>query len=662
MRTESTALVALFTQRLALGFYGDPPLAGGERLLSQVTREPASTLAWRDLGRAAMERRRWGLACDCLRIVASERRSDTDVLVMLARALRLAEQGEEALNVAQRAARLAPGSAPVAAQLGLSLLELGRFEEAGRVLARATLSADAPGEATLGLAHCRRQAGDFEACETLLRRAMQQPDSRHDALLHLADLRRSQERWPEAGFIVESAIAEWPDSVDWQLSHAIQLNEMNLVDAARDALWRAAEAGLSTHAQITMAGNLALRVGVVEILARCADHLLQEDAASPDGHCFRAWSRYYEGALDDAVAILSSLNATPAQADRHGVGLAQLLLESAQPQRAREILERTAASHGETALGNYLLGVCALFEGDYPAGFARFRSRVAVSRMAAAMPPGCALWQGEPLAGKRLLVIGEQGFGDIVQMLRFVPRLAAMGARVFLMLAPPLVPLARAMHGVEGVCSQFAEAPDPDYFCPVMNLPHALALRIDELPGPVPYLAVAPDLDVAWRARCAALPGMKVGLCWSGSAHTFASHLRDVPVAALAPLAGVPGVTFVSLQWRAADAPPPNLPPGLNLWDAIGELHDLGRMAALIQQLDLLVTVDSVPVHLAGALGKPAWLLCRYGSEWRWMLEREDSAWYPTVTVIRQQRTGDWTETIARVARRLQALVSQLPR
>lgn len=650
MRPESIALARQCASRLAENFYGDPPLPGAESLVLRACDQAASSAAWRDLGYAALARRHWMLARDCLRVVATEHRNDADVLAMLARALRHCEQADEALEVAKRGARLAPGSRAMATQLGLARLALGQVDEAEKVLARAALPPDAAGEAILGLARCRLHHGDVAAAEDLLSSAARQQESRHDALLQLVDLRRTQERWPEAGSIVDSAVREWPASTDWRLSLAIQLNEMNLPEAAREALWSAAETGLASTAQVALAGNVALRLGEVQILDRCAEHLRDIDPASPDAQCFRAWSSFFKGMPDVAVDILAALNAAPGVEDRYGVGLAQLLLESAQPGRAREVLARTAARHGETALGSYLNGVCALFEGDYASGFARFAMRHSVSRMAAAMQPDCRLWRGEPLAGKSLLILSEQGLGDIVQMLRFIPRIAALGARVLAVLPPPALPLARAVGGIAAASTRLADVRDADYFCPIMNLPHALAIETHDLPGTIPYLEVPVALREAWRAKCAPLTGLKVGLCWSGSANTFASHLRDVPERALAPLAAVSGVTFVNLQWRPADQAAPCLPAGPRLWDAMDEVRDLADTAALIAQLDLVISVDSVPVHLAGALNRNTWLLCRYGSEWRWMLNREDSLWYPTVTVFRQSATRDWAETIARVA------------
>ena len=179
-----------------------------------------------------------------------------------------------------------------------------------------------------------------------------------------------------------------------------------------------------------------------------------------------------------------------------------------------------------------------------------------------------------------------------------------------------------------------------------MSLPHLLR-RADPCPLPVPYLAANPDLTNAWRQRLTALPGLKVGLVWSGNPGFAADNLRSIPAALLAPLGSVPGVRFVSLQKGATAMP--NLP----IQDFTEELTDFADTAALVRALDLVLSVDTAAIHLAGALGRPAWLLNRFDTCWRWLTAREDSIWYPSVRIFRQATPGDWSSVMEQAANAL---------
>ena len=207
-----------------------------------------------------------------------------------------------------------------------------------------------------------------------------------------------------------------------------------------------------------------------------------------------------------------------------------------------------------------------------------------------------------------------------------------------------------------------AKLPPFDRECPLLSLPHALGLRLGGIPAGVPYLHPDPAAAAAWRARLAALPGRKVGLAWAGNAALAdiranpIDRRRSLPLAALAGLGAVPGVSFVSLQKGRAGAEPP--PPGLALHDWTAELDDFADTAALVAGLDLVVSVDTAVAHLAGALGRPVWLLNRFDSEWRWLLGRSDSPWYPTLRQFRQPSYGDWPGAIAALATALRGLAA----
>ena len=289
-----------------------------------------------------------------------------------------------------------------------------------------------------------------------------------------------------------------------------------------------------------------------------------------------------------------------------------------------------------------------LARGDLARGFAGFERR---RREVPKLPVPAAL------AGRHVVLAGEQGHGDTLHFARYAQLVVDAGATVTLRVQPGLVRLLAGMAGVAGAIGDDTAAPPADFDLPLASLPLLFGTTLASIPARVPYLAADPTVVARWRARLAALPGLKVGLAWAGDPRsTLGSRAMDgrrsVKLAALAPLA-LPGVTLVSLQKGAAAAQPP--PAGMVLHDWTAELADFADTAALVAALDLVVTVDTAIVHLAGALARPVWLLNRFDADWRWLRGRDDSPWYPTLRQFRQTAPGDWAGVVGRVVAALAA-------
>jgi tetratricopeptide (TPR) repeat protein len=250
-------------------------------------------------------------------------------------------------------------------------------------------------------------------------------------------------------------------------------------------------------------------------------------------------------------------------------------------------------------------------------------------------------WHGEPLAGRRLLIHAEQGLGDAIQFCRYLSGIEA-GAHIVLRVPAPLRRLLAASFPALHVVADNAALPPFDLECPLLSLPHVL--RADA-PAAAAYLAADPALVSAWRRRLAGLTGRRVGLVWAGNPRLAADARRSIPLAALAPLGEVAGISVVSLQHGPAASQRP--PSGLALHDRSAELSDFADTAALISTLDLTVGVDTAVVHLAGALGRPVWLLNRADTCWRWRAEAGSSTLYPGLREFRQPSPGDWRSVIA---------------
>jgi tetratricopeptide (TPR) repeat protein len=300
--------------------------------------------------------------------------------------------------------------------------------------------------------------------------------------------------------------------------------------------------------------------------------------------------------------------------------------------------------------------------GDFRNGWPLYESRLQLEHLRPLQRhTDLQRWQGwEAIEGRTLLVYAEQGLGDTVQFFRYVPLLEARGAKVIFETQPALQTLLQTAPTRARILPFGAPLPPFDLATPLLSLPGLLGTELDSIPGGVPYITAEPARTASWKERLAALPGRKLGLTWQGHIETekHGGYIgRSFGLAAAAPLAAIPGVTLISLQKGEASGQRSQVAFG----SKVLELTDPGEMgaaelldtAALLSALDLVVTTDTFTAHLAGALGIPVWVVLSYSPDWRWLTEREDSPWYPTMRLFRQRTAGDWSEVFDRVARSL---------
>jgi hypothetical protein len=295
---------------------------------------------------------------------------------------------------------------------------------------------------------------------------------------------------------------------------------------------------------------------------------------------------------------------------------------------------------------------------DYDRGWADYELRWG----AAGLPVRAVnrpLWDGGPLNGRTILLHAEQGLGDTIQFARYVPLVKAKGGTVVLACQKPLLRLLAALPGVDRLVPQADTLPNFDIHAPLLSLPCILGTTsTDTIPASVPYLRAEAALVTRWREKLAAIPGHKVGIAWQGSKSFKADQLRSVPLERFAPLAEVPGVTLISLQkghgseQLAQVSFPVTELPGLD--EESGPFMDT---AAVMTCLDLVISTDTAIPHLAGALNVPCWMATPFSPDWRWLLDREDSPWYPSLRLFRKPTLRDWEPVFRRIAAELRARV-----
>lgn len=342
--------------------------------------------------------------------------------------------------------------------------------------------------------------------------------------------------------------------------------------------------------------------------------------------------------------------------------LSLALMEQARPEEAEQCCRQALAMQPNNPEARANLALALLMMGRLEEGWVQYESRWDVEAMAGPLPTlSRPRWTGQTLYGETVVLYAEQGYGDTLQFCRYVPMVAAAGGRVVLVVPKPLIRLMTTLVGVAEVLSEDDVLPAFDYHSPLLSLPAVFGTTLNAIPASKAYLHARPS---GWAETLADLRGLKVGLVWAGKSRTAQPHAvaidkrRSMRLADMVPLLSVSGCSFVSLQLGQPARQMQLLPLAARPHDFSDQLGDWADTAALVAELDLVIAVDTAVAHLAGALGKPVWLLNRFDSCWRWFMERDDSPWYPSLRQFRQTRRGDWAGVVERVTQALQDLVA----
>ena len=341
--------------------------------------------------------------------------------------------------------------------------------------------------------------------------------------------------------------------------------------------------------------------------------------------------------------------------------LVQALRNQAKQAEARPLQEMLVDNlPGDYALRFDLAETC-LALGDFDRGWREYQYRYNLAHTTRLeRKVQRTRWDGRPIPGKTLLIHDEQGYGDTIQFLRMVPwAKARSGAQVILEINHELHSLAERMGGFDAITLRGQLPPRFDTYCEMMSLPMAMGLQLSDLPGRIPYLTPDPERVKYWSGVLAAHPRPRVALVWAGRPTHLNDANRSMSLEQLAPLA-IDGVTYLSIQKGPTEHAALNPPAGMNLVSLSPQISSFEDTAAILSLVDLLISVDSSPVHLAGALGRPAWVMLPRLPDWRWLLERNDTPWYPSVRLFRQRNARDWSPVVAEMAAALRELVARI--
>lgn len=548
----------------------------------------------------------------------------------------------------------------------------GQLDQAEAVYRRIVAAQPDNGAALHLLGLLRQQQGDLDGAVALIERALATAPDMPSFHLSLARLRIEQDRINDAHIHLTTVLARRPDDPDALFALGVAFTRLGRPEAAvrtyRLAVAARPDFALA-HANI---GSLLHKLGDEGGAAEALDRALAIDPSNAASWYNRAVVA--QAAEDDPARAIAWYGRALALVPDYRRALSNrgvALMEAGRLGAAVRDFDAVLADHPDEPEAMWNKALAVLVGGDLAAGWPLYRWRW--RRPGAPVPlyrPAQPLWTGaEDVAGRSMFIFAEQGLGDTVQFCRYGLLLRAAGARVVMAVQPDLVPLLAGAGVADQVIAIGAPVPDVDFHCPLLDLPGAFATTLSTIPAPSPYLFADPARVRAWGDRLGPRPPARprVGLVWRGSASHANDRNRsmalDLLVSALSPDCDSPlspACDYVALQRDLVPAEVATLARAgiVILGDA---LSDFAETAAACAQLDLIITVDTSVAHLAGALGRPCWVLLPYSPDWRWLLGRVDTPWYPTTRLYRQAAPGAWGPVLDRVGTDLRRATQHQP-
>lgn len=401
--------------------------------------------------------------------------------------------------------------------------------------------------------------------------------------------------------------------------------------------------------------------GDLEGAESCFRQIIDKQADLPDPHYSLGVVLQLQGRPQEAIKhyrIATTLD--PVFVKAH-YNLANALLICGQYQEALESVRAALKCDPGHADSHWLLGMLLLQRGDFLNGWKEYEWRWRATAFKARFPDlGCPQWDGSPLAGKTLLIHMEQGRGDMIQFVRYAQLAEAMGGRVVVCVVEELVSLFATIKGISLVVDRNGALPEYDLHIPALSLPHVLGTTLENIPSQVPYIRPDQIKVEAWRRIIPSDGKLRVGLVWQGSPVHRDDRNRSCELNTFQPLRELKDIVFYSLQLGNGPEQLRVLSDHLPVVNHTDRIHDFSDTAAFISNLDLIISVDTAVAHLAGALGKRVWILLPFVPDWRWLLERKDSPWYPTMRLFRQPNPGDWPAVVDMVRQELVQLIEDV--
>jgi Tfp pilus assembly protein PilF len=509
------------------------------------------------------------------------------------------------------------------------------------------------------IAHQERR---FEDTIASYRRSLTAHSDSHDTHNNLAVALQESDCIDEAITHYEKAIALKPDFAD---AHNNFANALRYKGLMAEAIAHYEKAIIIRPNYADAHNNLGLiyfSQGNFEQAAACYRQAIAVKPDFPQAHNHLGNALKELGDFDAAIAHYERAIALKPDYAKVFNNWGNIFRDRGELQEAVQYYNQATAIEPNFAEAHWNKALTLLLNGDLQTGFAEYEWRWQVKLPT--FQPMRALpqprWDGSPLNGKTIFLHAEQGMGDMIQFVRYVPLVAQRGGRIILECHAPLIHLFQGLPDVAAIVSYGSTPPAFDVHAPLMSLPHILGTTLETVPTNVPYLQVPSSLSshLSFLTHHPSLKigSLKIGIVWEGNPQNPYNRTRACPLDYLLPLVDRPNVALYSLQKESSSADLERLQAHPHIHDLREHLHDFVDTAVIMQQLDLVIAVDTSAAHLAGALGKPVWLLLPFAPDWRWILAREDSIWYPTMRIFREPSYGDWAGAIEQIQEALVAL------
>lgn len=676
----------------ALAFLDSQDFAGAEKLLRDaLTFAPGSTAILTNLSVALLRQEKISEARAIAEKTISLDAGNVDAHLIAADCLAREGRFAEALDQCDAVIALDPNVPEAHSNRGNALSELGRNADALASYDRALALRPDFADAIVNRGNALRKLKRHDEALAAFDRALAIAPAHAGALLGRGNVLNERMRHADALSAYDRALAAAPDLAEAWLGRGNTLNEFGRHDEALAAFDKASALAPGLAGVQLGRGNVLLELRRHDDAFAAFDGALAlaEDRAGAwlgRGNTLLSLKRFEDAAdaYDRALALDSGLAAAwlgrgnvlnalkrfedaSAAFDRAlaqkpdyaeaWLGRGNMFMERAQYDEALRCFARAQEFKPGLGEAHFNEANCRLLLGDTARGWDKYEWRWQTRQMRKArrdFPQ--PLWNGEDtIAGKTILLHAEQGFGDTLQFCRYVALVSGKGAHVILEVDAPLRSLMSGLAGAQRTFARGEPLPAFDLHCPLGSLPRAFGSTLQTIPARVPYLSAPDALVQTWKERLQGGGGLRVGLAWAGNPDGPQDRYRSIGLGRLLAVTAVQGVQFVGLQkdLRAGDADILKNNPGI-LWLG-NELRDFADTAAVMANLDLIVSSDTSVVHLAGALGKPVWILLAHYPDWRWLLNRDDSPWYPTARLFRQPATDDWDSVTERVTNELRA-------
>lgn len=516
----------------------------------------------------------------------------------------------------------------------------------------------------LAVAVAHHKGGRLAEAEEIYRQILARAPDHADALQLLGVAAHQAGRYDLAIQYIRRAIAVNADEPVFHNNLSTALQCEGKLEEAAECCRRALELKPDYADACSNLGSALRGQGKLDEAEACCRRALELQPDHAGAHSNLGSALRAGGRLEAAEASFRrALELDPALAEAHN-NLGNVLYLQGRHGEAGASYRRALELSPDLAVARHNAAMLMLLMGDFENGWREYEWRWRIQGSAPrrfAQPA----WDGGPLSGRTCLLFAEQGLGDVIQFVRYAPLVKQRGATTIVECPRPLLPLLATCPGIDRLVARGDPLPAFDVHIPLLGVPRLLTTSLAAVPAGVPYLSAEPALAERWRRGMAGVGGLRVGINWRGRPGPGLWTRRDVPPDRFAALAAVPGVRLIGLQKGPLTPEEEAATRRLGLWNADGELdRDAAFIdaAALMANLDIVVTSDTAVAHLAGALGVPVWVALPFAPHWCWLLNRDDSPWYPTMRLFRQRSPGDWAEVFGRIAAALQERVAAAAR